>query len=111
MRIDMCIALATLAQPQAHPVAYCCMLLGVLAQSLKPVKLLEAFIEQQDVRSKGGQAVSRQSVEGLPSIHYLNKVNTTYFIIQPLGSVNARRSWILDLRYGIWTPGTGSWIP
>ena len=24
----------------AHPVAYCCVLLGVVAQSLKPVKLL-----------------------------------------------------------------------
>ena len=27
-------------RPFAHPVAFCCMLLGVVAQSLKPIKLL-----------------------------------------------------------------------
>ena len=46
---------ATMLDPFAHPVACCCVLLGVVAQSLKPVKLLSrqlrTFLLFRDRRS------------------------------------------------------------
>ena len=44
--------------PFAHPVAYCCVLLGVVAQSLKPVKLLATGKRTQQPPTLLGQPCS-----------------------------------------------------
>ena len=69
---------ATMLDPFAHPVACCCVLLGVVAHSLKPVKLLSrqlrTFLLFRDRRSIAQQCWIRlhssSNIVGATHAHY-----------------------------------------
>ena len=99
--------------PFAHTVACCCVLLGVAAQNLKPVKILATCKRMQQLTTLLRQQCWELLLPFAHSLTYVAFVSISFAPFHPIPSRTSRTSttWLRVDRNGCYACHPGYWTP